>query len=100
MIELSLTMLCPPELEEKLLDTLLLLPEVEVFTSTVAGAHGVAANALSAAEQVMGRAVVTQVQVLLAAADRETVLDAIQREFAGTGLRYWFSAVMQEGVVL
>ena len=65
MVELCLTLLCPPALEEKLLDLLLLAPEAAVFTSAPTAAHGLAFGRLSATEQVLGRALATQIQVLL-----------------------------------
>lgn len=40
MSELCLTLVCPPAVEEKLLDLLLLSPNVTVFTSTAKAAHG------------------------------------------------------------
>lgn len=98
MSELCLTLLCPPTLEEKLLDTLLLSPQAAVFTSTPTAAHGSAAGQLSPAEQVLGRAVATQVQVLLAATDKETLLNTIQQQFAGTGMRYWLAPILEQGV--
>lgn len=97
MTELCLTLLCPPTLEEKLLDTLLLSPQAAVFTSTPTAAHGSAAGQLSPAEQVLGRAVATQVQVLLAATDKEALLNTIQQQFAGTGMRYWLTPILEQG---
>ena len=42
MSELCLTLLCPPAIEEKLLDLLLLSPNATVFTSAPIAAHGLA----------------------------------------------------------
>ena len=100
MIECNLTLLCPPTLEEKLLDALLMLPQVAVFTSTETAAHGLVSGQLNAMEQVLGRALVTQIQVLLTATDKDVVLEAIRREFAGAGVRYWITPVIQEGEIL
>lgn len=97
MSELCLTLLCPPMLEEQLLDMLLMAPQAAVFTSTPTAAHGSAAGNLSPAEQVLGRAIATQVQVLIAAKDKETLLNAIQQQFAGTGMRYWLSPILEQG---
>ena len=99
MSELCLTLLCPPEIEEKLLDRLLLRPEVQIFTSAPTAAHGLGAGALTAKEQVLGRAHITQVQALLLAKDLEMLLGAIKREFAGTGLRYWVSTLSEAGEI-
>lgn len=99
MSELCLTLLCPTTLEEKLLDALLMTPEISVFTSTPTAAHGLATGRLSAAEQVLGRALVTQVQALLMLNDREDVLSSIREQFAGTGLRYWITPVIETGEI-
>ena len=97
MSELCLTLLCPPALEEKLLDMLLMSPEVALFTSTPTAAHGSSAGQLSSTEQVLGRAIATQVQVLFAAKDKEALLDTIQQQFAGTGMRYWLAPILEQG---
>ena len=99
MSECCLTLLCPPGLEEKLLDLLLMSPDAAVFTSAPTAAHGLAFGRLSATEQVLGRALATQVQVLLADEDKEPVLSAIRREFAGVGLRYWVLPILEKGEV-
>jgi hypothetical protein len=97
MTDLCLYLLCPANLEEKLLDLLLMRPDLAVFTSTRTAAHGLAFGALSANEQVLGRALATQVQVLMAESQKEALLEALRRDFAGTGLRYWISPVMEAG---
>ena len=57
MSELCLTLLCPPAIEEKLLDLLLMSPNIAtVFTSTPTAAHGLAHENLDQTEQVLGRA--------------------------------------------
>lgn len=97
MSELCLTLLCPPALKEKLLDMLLMSPEVALFTSTPTAAHGSAVGHLSPAEQVLGRAIATQVQVLFAAKDQEALLNTIQQQFAGTGMCYWLVPILEQG---
>lgn len=99
MAELCLTLLCPPAIEEKLLDLLLLSPEAAVFTSTPTSEHGAAFGRLSQTEQVLGRALATQVQVLLAAKDKEAILEAIRQQFAGAGLRFWVTPVIEAGEI-
>jgi len=99
MYELCLTLLCPPANEEKLLDLLLMLPNTPVFTSTATAAHGLAHDDLDQAEQVLGRARATEVQVLFAAADKTALIEAIRQQFAGTGLRYWVTTVVEAGEI-
>ena len=99
MSELCLTLLCPPAIEEKLLDLLLMLPGTTVFTSTSTAAHGRVTGNLSQTEQVMGRAHATEVQVIFAAADKAALLDAIRRQLAGAGLRYWVTTIVEAGEI-
>ncbi len=100
MSELCLTLLCPPTTEEKLLDLLLMLPGSTLFTSTPTAAHGLIVGGLDQAEQVMGRARVTAITVILAAADKAALLDAIRQQLAGTGLRYWLTTVVETGEII
>ncbi|WP_310451465.1 DUF3240 family protein [Sulfuritalea sp.] len=99
MSELCLTLLCPPAVEEKLLDLLLMLPNTTVFTSTATAAHGLAHENLDQMEQVLGRARATEVQVILAAADKAALLEAMRQQFAGAGLRYWVTPVVEAGEI-
>ena len=99
MSDISLTLLCPVSLEEKLLDTLLMNTHVKLFTSLPIAAHGLSFGTLNTQEQVLGRAMATQVQVLLPLTAKETVLEALRQEFAGTGLRYWMVSVVETGVI-
>ena len=99
MSELCLTLLCPPAVEEKLLDLLLLSPNTAVFTSTRTAAHGLAFGSLNQTEQVLGRAFATQVQVVISDTDKEALLGAIHEQFAGAGLRYWITPVSEAGEI-
>lgn len=99
MSELCLTLLCPPAIEEKLLDLLLLSPNATVFTSAPIAAHGLAVAKLSQTEQVQGRARATEVQVIFAAADKAMLLEHIRQQFAGTGLRYWVTTLVEAGEI-
>ena len=97
MADLCLTLLCPPAVEEKLLDTLLMLSRALVFTSTPIAAHGLAMRDLSQAEQVMGRAEATEVQVIFPAEDKDQLLGQLRSQLAGAGLRYWLTPVIEAG---
>lgn len=99
MSELCLTLLCPPAIEEKLLDLLLLSTTPMVFTSTPTAAHGLAHEYLDQTEQVLGRARATKVQVIFTAADKAALLEALHREFAGAGMRYWLTTVVETGEI-
>ncbi|MBI3524550.1 MAG: DUF3240 family protein [Betaproteobacteria bacterium] len=99
MSELCLTLLCPPVIEEKLLDLLLLPATPTIFTSTPTAAHGLAHEYLDQTEQVLGWARATKVQVIFAAADKAALLQAIRQQFAGAGLRYWVTTVVEAGEI-
>lgn len=97
MPELCLTLLCPPAQEERVLDMLLMTPAVRVFTSSRSAAHGLHHSRLDAGEQVLGLAVMTQVQVLLSQTDQAGVLADLKMKLAGSGLRYWLTPVIESG---
>jgi hypothetical protein len=99
MSELCLTLICPPAVEEKLLDLLLLSPNVTVFTSTATAAHGMPHDNLDQTEQVLGRARATEIQVIVAASDKAALLEAIRQQFSGAGLRYWVTTVAEAGEI-
>ena len=100
MSELCLTLLCPPAIEEKLLDLLLMSPDiVTVFTSTVTAAHGLPHEDLDQTEQVLGRARATEVEVIFAESDKAALLESLRQQFASTGLRYWVTTVIEAGEI-
>lgn len=99
MSELRLTLICPPAVEEKMLDLLLLSPHVTFFTSTAMSAHGMAHDNLDQTEQVLGRARVTEIQVIFDTANQAVLLEAIRQKFAGAGLRYWLTALAEAGEI-
>lgn len=94
-----LVLLGPPSIEEKLLDLLLETVGDEVFTSAPAFSHGTSPGRLSSTEQVMGRSASVQIQILLAEAALDELLQRLRDEFRGTGLRYWASALALEGEI-
>ena len=97
MPELCVTLLCPPAIEENLLDLLLMSSATSVFTSTPTAAHGVDHGRLSPMEQVLGRAHAVQVQVIVPEADKAPLLDALREQFSKTGLRYWVTPILEAG---
>jgi hypothetical protein len=99
MAECCLTLICPPAIEEKLLDTLLATAGNEVFTSTPTFGHGTAPGRWSATEQVMGRSRAVQVQILLTATELAQLLTRLRADFAGAGLRYWVCPLSAEGEI-
>lgn len=97
MADYCLSLICPPTVEEKLLDVLLANAGSEVFTSTPTYSHGTAQGRLTATEQVMGRSRAVQVNVLLTEEELARLRELLQQEFAGTGVRYWASPLAFDG---
>ena len=97
MSELCLTLLCSPAVEETLLDFLLMSPNTTVFTSSTIAAHGVDHKNLDQMERVLGKARATQIQVIVGSGDKEALLSAIRKQFAGAGLRYWVMPIVEAG---
>ena len=98
MSDLACSILCPPAVEEKLLDALLLRYSNELFTSAPTFAHGVAHGAMSTSEQVLGRARNVLVQILLTRREWDELRTVLASEFAGTAIRWWVHAISEEGV--
>ena len=100
MSKFSLTLICLPSVEEKLLDLLLeVVGDDEVFTSLPTFSHGLAHSRLSNEEQVMGRSASAQFQIIVTDAEMTALLQRLRDEFRGTGLRYWASALTAEGEI-
>ena len=96
-LKYCLTLICPPTVEEKLLDVLLANAGSDVFTSTPTHSHGSGQGRLSATEQVMGRSRAMQINVLLTTDALGQLRELLQRDFAGTGVRYWATPLAFEG---
>ena len=99
MNKFCLTLICPREIEEKLLDTLLTEVDDEVFTSTPTFSHGTAQGRHSSVEKVMGRSRSVQVQIVTTDEELATLIGLLTLRFKGTGLRYWATALSTEGEV-
>ena len=99
MTKFCLTLICPREIEEKLLDTLLTGIDDEIFTSTPTFSHGTAQGRLSNVEKVMGRSRSVQVQIITTDEELARLTELLKQRFKGTGLRYWASALSVEGEV-
>ena len=97
MADYCLTLICPPPVEEKLLDLLLASVGSEVFTSTHTHSHGIAQRRLTATEQVIGRSRAMQINVLLSTDELGRLRELLQQEFAGTGVRYWATPLAFDG---
>lgn len=99
MSNFCLVLVCPPEIEEKLLDTLLVTAGDEIFTSTPTFSHGTAHGAMASVEQVMGRARSVKVEILVTEDEMKRLVEALRISLAGTGLRYWALPLAAEGEI-
>ena len=97
MTDYVFSMVCTPEIEEALLDTVLIHFSEEVFTSMPIFSHGTAPGRLSPAEQVMGRSRAVFIQILVTTAEVDTLARLLAEKFAGTGIRYWTTPVSLSG---
>jgi len=101
MSKLCLTLLCPPAIEEKLLDLLLASSEIDAFfTSNKTAIHGLAQQRLSQSEQVLGRAQATEIKIFLSDANQLPLLATIRQHFAGSGVHYWLTPVLEAGEIV
>lgn len=99
MADICLTLLCSPKVEEKVLDLLLVLPDIKIFTSATTALHGLDHQHLDQAEQVLGRARATQVQAIINGGSLPSLLESLRGQLTGTTLRYWVTPVAEMGVI-
>ena len=97
MSDILLTLLSAHALQERLLDALLQTEGIAILCSTPAALHGLPADTLSQSEQVLGHAKATEIRLLINHSLLPALLDKLQKEFAGAGLRYWTSPVLDSG---
>jgi hypothetical protein len=100
MSDLQCSILCPPDVEENLLDQLLMAFPETVFSSTATFGHGLAHGGMSADEQVTGRSRVLLIQIVLAFSEWQALRDLLGREFANTGVRFWTTSISEQGALL
>lgn len=99
MTDCILTLTCPPEVEEKLLDRLLLTCPDRIFTSLPIACHSSGQVHHNPLDQVMGRIQAVRVDILLTETLAAALLDELRREFRGVGLRFWRSPVQAQGEI-
>ena len=97
MSDLLLTLLCPRALEESLLDTLIHIEGIPVLSATPSEFHALRADTLTQAEQVLGFAKATEVRLLVSSSQMPELLETLKKQFAGIGLRYWTTPVLDSG---
>lgn len=93
-----LILVAAPSLEEPLVDWLLEQEELPTFTSIPISGHG-GTGPLSVAEQVAGRRRQVMFHVLVDAASARALTEDLRVRFPGSGIRYWITPVLGEGVI-
>ena len=92
-----LTLIAPPNLEEPLMDWLL---EFEYgFSSFPVNGHSSHPEDLTLAEQVSGRKKQIRFEMHLPEARWRPLIERLRRDFAGAGIHYWISPVVERGRV-
>ncbi len=99
MTEVCLYLLAAPELEEKLLDQLLMHPQLPNFVSQSASSHGGHLNDLDQSEQVLGRGNAVLIQVQLTLNDANDLINTLRGDFANSGVLFWVVPILTRGVL-
>ncbi|MGE3541496.1 MAG: DUF3240 family protein [Candidatus Tectimicrobiota bacterium] len=94
-----LTLIAPPEVEEKLLDHLLMYSASQLFTSHPVACHGTVVPHRNPQSQVLGRTASVRVEVRLDDAAADQLLQELHAEFKGAGLYFWLSPVTAGGEI-
>ncbi len=97
MSDILITLLTPRALEESVVNALLRADGIAFLSSTPAALHGLPAETLTQSEQVLGHARATEVRLVVNDARISTLLSSLQKDFAGSGLRYWTTPVLDSG---
>lgn len=92
-----LTLFVPPSIEETLVDWLLEHASIEGFSSAEAFGHGARQNGMSLLEQVTGRQRRVQFLIHLKRDQAERILDELRSTFAGVGLHYFLTPLLDAG---
>jgi len=93
-----LTLVVPCVLEEDTADFLLAHPEwASGFTTVAAYGHGASKHSRSTAEEVCGRTVQTQFQIVTDEAAARDLIAELQAQARTPGLAWWMSPVIDFG---
>lgn len=92
-----LSLLSTPKLEEQLVDWLLEADSTLEFVCFALDAHHSSNTPMSLSEQVAGRRRQILFQIRTDTAQARELLKLIKCDFAGTGLQYWLSPLLEMG---
>ena len=97
MSDILITLLSPRALDERVLNALLRTASIAFISTTPAALHGLPADTMTQSEQVLGHARATEMRWVMDDSRLPALLDSLQKEFAGSGLRYWTIPVLDSG---
>lgn len=93
------TLIAPPSLEEPLVDWLLEFEPEHGFSSLPVNGHSCRQAGLTLAEQVSGRKRRVRFEMHLPEAEWRPLVERLRQDFAGAGIHYWVSPVIEQGRV-
>lgn len=93
------TLIAPPSLEEPLVDWLLEFESEYGFSSFPVSGHSSRQAGLTLAEQVSGRKRQVRFEMHLPETEWQPLVERLRRDFAGAGIHYWVSPVIEQGRV-
>jgi hypothetical protein len=100
MAKLCFSIVCTTDIEEKLIDSILISLPHDVFTSIPIFSHGMFPGKMRAIEQVTGRSGSVFVQVLVDDDESLILQSLLQRDFIGTGIRFWATPIVFDGEII
>ncbi len=92
-----ITLTVSPAIEETIVDWLLQFEAQAGFTSFPVNGHSSREEGLSLAEQVAGRKKQLRFQMHIPETELAPFIERLRRDFAGAGLHYWVSPVIESG---
>ncbi|MGD2082291.1 MAG: DUF3240 family protein [Chromatiales bacterium] len=92
-----LTLVIAPEIEDPLVDWLLDRDDVPGFSSHPINGHGASEHAMSLGEQVAGRRRQVMFHLHLDTDVARSLVGALRQAFAGSGLHFWITPLLQAG---
>lgn len=97
--EYLVTINVPPLLEEGVVDCLLAIESADSFSSLTVNAHTSHHEHMSLAEQVVGTQRQIRFQMYIPEQRLNSVIDALKRDFSGSGIHYWVMPVLDSGYI-
>ncbi len=97
--EYLVTINVPPLLEEGVVDCLLAIESADGFSSLTVNAHVSDHEHMSLAEQVAGTQRQIRFQMYIPEQKLNGLIDALRRDFSGSGIHYWVMPVLDRGYI-